>query len=232
MGTAQTPSAALIERALLGEASAAAEVIRRLAAGDVALMRAVSEPGNPHAERGREVLLHYLALGTWQAQRLPLPAGYHAGRDGQRLRDLITRAACDEHVPAWQNTLIDGLHDPNPVLRQTTAALLSECRKPPAVAALVATLSDRDEGVRWAAATALVRGGQAAVEAVLRRLTGQDIAPEMRHVAAYVLRHVPDLAVRQKVAPVVQALDGSDYRVSAPLAAGAALHALRATASS
>jgi hypothetical protein len=58
---------------------------------------------------------------------------------------------------------------------------------------------------------------------VLRRLAGRDLSPEMRHVAAYVLRAVPDDVLRRELAPVVQALDASDYRLAAPLAAGAAL---------
>jgi hypothetical protein len=227
-GAALTPAAALIERALLGDGGASVEVLRRLAAGDTFLVHAVSQSGGPRAEQVRAALLQFLALGTWEGVRLPLPPGFYAGREGQHLRDLIAGSVCTERAPAWQTTLMDGLRDPSPVVRQTAAALLTGCNKPTAVTALVATLSDRDEGVRWAAALALSHGGRAAVEAVLRRLASHELVPEIRHVSAYVLRYVSDLAVRQQVAQVAQALDASDYRVGAPLAAGAALRALSA----
>jgi hypothetical protein len=227
-GAPLTPGAALIEHALLNDVVAAAQVLRRLAAGDTALEHTILQLGSAYGERLRAAMLQYLALGTWQGQRLPLPSGFHAGREGQHLRDLIVGSACTERAPAWQTTLVDGLRDASPVVRQTAAALLSGCNKPTAVAVLVATLSDRDEGVRWAAALALARCDRMAMEAVLRRLASHELVPEIRQVSAYVLRNLSDVALRQRVAPVVQALDGSDYRVGAPLAAGAALRTLSA----
>jgi hypothetical protein len=225
---ALTPAAALMERALLDDPEAAIEVIRRLAGGDASLSHTITQAESDTAARLRAVLLHFVALGTWQGHLLPLPAGYHAGFAGQHLRDLIAGAVCTETSPVWQLTLVDGLRDPVPAVRQTCAMLLAGCHKPMAATALVATLSDRDEGVRWAAALALTHGDQAVVVAVLRRLTSPEFVPEMRHVTAYMLRYLRDPAVRQVVAPVVHALDGTDYRVTAPMAAGAALAGLSA----
>jgi hypothetical protein len=225
-GTALTLSAALMERALVGDGSGAAELLRRLAAGDTQLAAAVARPDDPEAERVRRGIVQFLALGTWLGHALPLPRGYHAGRDGQHLRDLVAQAACSGPPRGWQATLVELLLDPDPLIRQMAATLLGQCSGHLVLTALVAALGDRDESVRWAAATTLARRDAAGAEALLRRLASRDLVPEMRRVAAHVLRHCHDVTLRQTVAPVVQALDGSDYQVTTPVAAAAALRAL------
>ena len=52
-GSAQTPAAALCQRALAGDDFAAVEVLNRLAAGDGQLMRYVSQPRDEATERVR-----------------------------------------------------------------------------------------------------------------------------------------------------------------------------------
>lgn len=227
-GMALTPSAALLERVLVGDDRGAAELLRRLAAGDARLAAAVALADEPDAERIRYAIVRFLALGIWLGHTLPLPRGYHAGREGQHLRDLVTHAACNAPSRGWQATLMELLHDPEPLLRQMAATLLGQCTSPAVLTALVAALSDRDEGVRWAAAATLARRDLAGTEALLRRLASRELAPEMRRVAAHVLRHLHDVMIRQTVAPVVQALDSSDYQVATPLAAAAALRTLGA----
>lgn len=224
--TALTLSAALMERALVGDDHGAAELLRRLAAGDSRLGAAIARPDDPEAERVRFGIVQFLAVGTWQGRALPLPRGYHAGRDGQRLRDLIAQAACGGPPRGWQATLLDMLRDPDALLRQMAATLLGQCGGQLALTALVAALGDHDESVRWAAATVLARHDADSAQVLLRRLASRDLAPEMRRVAAHVLRHCHDVTLRQTVAQVVQALDGSDYQVTTPLAAAAALRAL------
>jgi hypothetical protein len=66
---------------------------------------------------------------------------------------------------------------------------------------------------------------------VLRQLVAHEVTPEARHVMAYVLRRTGDEALRQRSAPVVEALDASDYRVAAPQAANQVLAALGTTTS-
>ncbi len=227
-GILQTPATATMERALVGDDSAAAEIIRRLAAGDSRLAAAVARPNDPAAERIRFLLVQYLARGTWQGRILPLPSGFHAGREGHHLRNLISHAAVTQPATSWERTLLESLRDPDPVQRQVTAQLLSGNDRHAVLDALVSLLGAREEGVRWAAAMALPRGNQATVEALLYALSSREVVPEMRHVAAYVLRHLGDATLRQHVAPVVQALDASDYRVEVPLVANDALRALAA----
>lgn len=220
------PAPTLAQRAAANDLSAASELVRRLSAGDVTLAHAVGAASDPAARSVRDALVRFLARGQWHGRALPLPSGFHAGRASQHLRDLLIQAACAEHVPAWRATLLDALPDADAVVRQTAASLLSQCRGPDVVAALVAVLSDREESVRWAAALALAHMDRAGVAVVLKRLASQDVRPEMRHVAAHVLRHAHDAALREQLAPVVQALDGSNYRVEAPLAAEDALQRL------
>lgn len=225
-GSGLTPSGALVERALVGDDEAAAQLIKRLAAGDPALAEAVGRAGDPNAARIRTLLVHYLAYGTWQGRRLPLPPGFHAGHDTRHLREQVVRSAA--MASAWRQTLVDGLRERgDPVFRQACAALLVGSRDPQALEGLVATLSDADEGVRWAAAMALSGAGRPVVEMLLRHLCGE-VGPEIRYVAAYVLRSTSDAPLRQLVARVVQALNASDYRVAAPLAANDVLRTLSA----
>ncbi len=226
---ALTPEAGLVERALHGDGVAVTQVVHRLAAGDAGLAYAVGDPRPPDAARMRTTLLRFLALGTWQGHALPRPAGpdLYAGRDGRRLREHIGHAVCLGPVTGWQATALAALRDPDPRLRQLAISALASCGYPEVLIALADAMGDHDEGVRWAAAIALARH-DAGARAVLTRLTLHDLPPEMRHVAAYVLRHLADSSLQQEVAPVVEALNGSEYRVAAPLAADDVLRRLGA----
>lgn len=221
----------LVARAAADDRTAAAELVRRLAAGEGALARTVAAPGDPNAKRVRGALVSYLARGQWHGQPLPLAPGHHASHAGQHLREIVMQTACSERVPAWRATLFEALRDGDAVVRHTAAALLGQCHGQDAITSLVSLLDDPDESVRWAAAIALAHMDWPGIESVLRRLAEREVRPEMRHVAAYVLRHAHDLALREQVAPVVQALDGSNYRVEAPLAAEDALRRLAGPAS-
>src|SRR5579859_2881724 len=110
-GMVLSHSLALLQRAAADDLNAAAEVVRRLAAGDVELAHQIATASDPGAQRMRAALARYLARGQWHGQPLPLPPGFHAGRAGQHLRDLVTQAACMEHQPAWRASLLDTLND-------------------------------------------------------------------------------------------------------------------------
>ncbi len=224
-GPVSAPAPALIERALRDDDEAAA-LVRRLAAGERGLTRAVAEVGDQDAAAVRRALLLYLAHGTWQGHLLPLPPGFHAGREAHELRKHITECVCMGRTNGWHRTLLGGLGDRDVVVCQTAASLLSGCHDLAVVEALTGLLSVHEEAIRWTAAMALVPSGRPAAEALLRRIVTRELVPEMRHVSAYVLRHVPDEALRYTVAPVVQALDASTYRIETPPAAEAALRRL------
>lgn len=222
-GTALTPAAALCQRALAGDDSAAVEVLHRLAAGDGRLMTAVSAPHDPQAERVREAVVAYLARGRWLGHALPIASGAYAGRTGRHLRDLIAQSCQAGASAGWEQTLLSMLGNPDALVRETVLHLLECSRAPEVLAALLTAMSDRDERVRWAAGIELGHTGRVGAEAVLRQIVSHEVTPEARHVMAYVLRRTEDEVMRQRAAPVVEALDASDYRVAAPLAANQVL---------
>jgi hypothetical protein len=206
----------------LREDDAAVALIHRLVDGDSRLLHALARADDPQAAVARLVLLRYLAHGLWQGHLLPLPPGFHAGRETHRIRRRINESISAGHA-AWQRTLLDGLAEGDGAVRQISVSLLGGCQSAEALDALATLLGVHDEGMRWAAAMALIASGRAGALAALRRMVRHEVVPELRHVAAYVLRYVPDEALRQTLAPVVRALDDSSYRIAAPPAAEAAL---------
>jgi hypothetical protein len=217
---------ALIPDVLMAQAlrddDAAVTLIHRLVDGDTRLLHAVARADDPQAAAVRHALLYYLAHGLWQGHLLSLPPGFHAGRETHRIRRRINESISAGHA-AWQRTLLDGLAEGDGAVRQISVSLLGGCQSAEVLDALAALLSVHDEGMRWAAAMALIASGRAGAHAVLRRMVTHEVVPEMRHVSAYVLRYVPDEALRQTLAPVVRALDDSSYRIQAPPAAEAVL---------
>jgi HEAT repeat protein len=223
VASALTSAASLCQRALAGDDSAAVELLNRLAAGDRQLESYVSSSQDPRAARVREAVVLYLARGRWLGHALPLPPGAHAGLTGRHLRDLIAQAAQTGSASAWGRTLFALMGDPDAVVRETAIHLLECSRTPEVVFALVEALGDRDERVRWAAGIELAKTGRLGAEAVLRHVVMHEVTPEARHVMAYVLRHTADETLRQEAATVVEALDSTEYRVAAPLAANRVL---------
>ena len=206
----------------LGDDAAAVTLIRHLVDGDTRLLHAVARADDPQAAAARHALLRYLAHGLWQGHLLPLPPGFHAGRETHRIRRRINESISAGHA-AWQRTLLDGLAESDGAVRQISVSLLGGCQSTEVLDTLATLLCVHDEGMRWAAAMALIASGRAGARAVLRRMVTHEVVPEMRHVAAYVLRYVPDEALRHSLAPVVRALDDSSYRIAAPPAAEATL---------
>jgi HEAT repeat protein len=223
IGSARTPAVSLCQRALTGDDSAAIELLTRLAAGDRQLESYVSSSQDAQAARVREAVVAYLARGRWLGRALPLPPGSHAGQMGRHLRELIAQAAQTGSASAWGRTLLALLGDPDAVVRETAIHLLECSRTPEVVFALLEALGDRDERVRWAAGIELAKTGRLGAEGVLRHIVMHEVTPEARHVMAYVLRRTADEALRQQAATVVEALDSTEYRVAAPLAANRVL---------
>jgi HEAT repeat protein len=218
-GSGFSTAAALCERALADDDSAAVELLNRLSAGDSQLLGYVAQPNDDQAAHVREAVVAYLARGRWQGRTLSLPAGAHAGRAGHQLRDQIMKSALQGTASGWEQTLLTLVRGPDAVVRETSIHLLEGSHSPQVIAALLTSLHDPDERVRWAAAIELARTGRPGAEGVLRALVTRDVTPESRHVMAYVLRRTSDESIRQHSAAVVEALDSADYRVSAPLAA-------------
>jgi HEAT repeat protein len=107
-------------------------------------------------------------------------------------------------------------------IRWMAARALVRIADPRAIPALVAGLHDSNSGVRWLCADALIHLRSEGLRAVLHALATQPITPWLADAAGHVLGH--DLANRDIVKSVVQALHGADANVMTPIAAE---HALR-----
>ena len=179
--------------AIQGKTTATLTLIRRLAAGDEELWAALDDPLSSVAEESREALLRYLALGGWQGWQLPLPEGSRISPEACILQAGISIAACVSAALGWRTTLLAALRDSDPRPRRGAVTLLggcsacnacNACNDPCALLAAVKLLGDPDECVRWAAAVALAHHDSVAIEAIPRRLTSSELAPELRHTTA------------------------------------------------
>ena len=79
---------------------------------------------------------------------------------------------------------------------------------------LVATLEDDDEGVRWAAGTALAKLGDAAWPVLLRALVKPGPSIRLRRGARHVLNHTTSPKVRQQSGELLRALKGQEAALS------------------
>lgn len=92
--------------------------------------------------------------------------------------------------------------------REAAAHFLAEHPAPASAERLVRALQDPDEGVRWAAGTALAKMGRGGMLAVLRALADPDRVgdPRLRSGAFHML-HAGGMYAGE-IAPLVQALQG------------------------
>jgi HEAT repeat protein len=104
--------------------------------------------------------------------------------------------------------LIEQLRSPNRSTAQAAAAALGAFRDSRAVLPLVEILGDRDRWVAWAAAQALTRIGEFAVQPLLDALGRESVAVRRQAVKALV-----KMADRCAVGPLVQALGDKDMLV-------------------
>ena len=107
-------------------------------------------------------------------------------------------------VPA----LTEALGDRRVRVRQSAAYLLGELKDPRCLDALAASMGDKDESVRWKAATSLTKFGARATPAVLKQFQGQQI--EARRCAAWVFQQTCD---PEGIAHLVRALKDGDDQV-------------------
>ena len=89
-------------------------------------------------------------------------------------------------VPA----LMKALSDNRVSVRQSVAFLLGEMKDPRSIEALAAAMADKDDDVRWKAATSLTKFGSRATEATVKQLKSPQI--EARRCAAWVFQQTVD----------------------------------------
>ncbi len=94
------------------------------------------------------------------------------------------------------------------VERENAIHYLQEFPSSEGMEALVAALQDDDDGVRWAAGTALARLGEAGIPALLRALCQSTEDEVLRRGAQHVLHYNASPRVRQQTQELMDALKG------------------------
>lgn len=128
-------------------------------------------------------------------------------------------------VPALISLLVDG----NDHARWEAAKALGSFHQPKVAAALVVALQDDNEGVRWLAAEGLSKMGSDGLPPLLHALQEHSDRSDLRHGAHHVLRALVQKSGYEALQPVLDALDGVEPQLTAPIAANHALTALKST---
>jgi HEAT repeat protein len=123
--------------------------------------------------------------------------------------------------------LIDATADPSEQVRWEAAMALSQIADPRAAPALVRALEDSEFSVRWLAAEGLLAMGRNGLEPLLRELVRQSDSVWLRMGAHYVVRQLSGRDLKEVLQPLLAALDGLEPALEVPMAAAAALEALR-----
>lgn len=110
-------------------------------------------------------------------------------------------------------------------IRWEAAKALTQTADARAAPALAVALADRDHGVGWLAAVALIRLGRDGLVATLEALVARPDSYRMHAGVHHVLHELRDLAP-EAVDPVVAAIESPDRELTAPVAAERAVMTL------
>lgn len=144
-----------------------------------------------------------------------------ASDDGfERQRARLALVAIGE--PAL-TPLKEALVDVNYQVRWEAAKALGQIRDPSTAPALVDALEDPNFGVRWLSAEALIGLRRAALSPLMQALAERGQFALLRESAHHVLRTLCEMGLRNKIVPVLRALEGTDPEAEVPRAARTAL---------
>jgi HEAT repeat protein len=167
----ETPPHVLAQEAATGRRGAAWRLLHWIMNDDP---RAVVAVASLDDDRLAQLLLEFIALGTWAGKPFVVPPALRSGHARTRLRILFHPAAGMDPARATR-VLLAAVHDRRPEMRQTAIHILGiiDCRE--ATPLLIAALNDPMQGVRIQAAKALGRVGDAsAIPPLLNTLRGTD----------------------------------------------------------
>jgi hypothetical protein len=231
-----TPPAALAAQAARGRRGAAWRLLHWIGEDNQEALTAIKTFPGSHL---LELLLEWLALGTWagksfqtpRAMRQPhfrtqvstlfLPGG---GASEEQVKTVLCprlhdpRAAVREtaaHLlgivgdPTAAADLVEALHDPTPAVRVQAAKALGRLRVPATAPALVGALRYRDEALASQVRQALLQIGPGAVPALVEAAPVPD-----SWVRWHVLRALGDLHDLRGLRPLVDALADEDFAVA------------------
>ena len=123
--------------------------------------------------------------------------------------------------------LIEALSDDRHWVRWEAAKALSQIGNQESIHALLEALSDKEFDVRWLAAEGLIRIGRKSVVPILATLVGDADSRLVREGIHHVLHDMKKGDLGQVLRPILAALEGNEPTLQAPLAARAALSALK-----
>lgn len=123
--------------------------------------------------------------------------------------------------------LVATLSDKRHWVRWEAAKALSQIGNQESIQALLDALSDKEFDVRWLAAEGLIRIGRKAVVPILSVLAGDPDSRWVREGIHHVLHDMKKRELGQVLRPILAALEGSEPTLEVPLAARAALNALK-----
>lgn len=167
----ETPPQVLAQEAATGRRGAAWRLMHWIMNDDPRAVMAVSSLDD---DRLAQLLLEFIALGTWAGKPFVVPPALRSGHARNRLRTLFHPEAGMDPARATR-VLLAAVHDRRPDMRQTAIHILGiiGCRE--ATPLLITALNDPVPGVRIQAARALGRVGDASsVPALLNALRGTD----------------------------------------------------------
>jgi HEAT repeat protein len=113
------------------------------------------------------------------------------------------------------------------LIRWEAAKALWQIGDPSATQALVRALEDKMFDVRWLAAEGLISIGKRALVPLLEALVERSDSPWMREGAHHVLHDIDKSGISEMILPILNALEGTEAHLEAPIAAEAALNKLR-----
>ena len=124
-------------------------------------------------------------------------------------------------------SLTKALSSRNRWMRWEAAKALGQIGDPEAAQALVRALEDKIFDVRWLAAEGLITIGKKALVPLLEALLERSDSPWMREGAHHVLHDIDKSDISEMILPILNALEGMEADLEAPLVAEAALIKLR-----
>jgi HEAT repeat protein len=123
--------------------------------------------------------------------------------------------------------LTKALSSRNRWMRWEAAKALGQIGDPEAAQALVRALEDKIFDVRWLAAEGLISIGKKALVPLLEALLERSDSPWMREGAHHVLHDIDNSGISEIILPILNALEGMEADLEAPIMAEAALSKLR-----
>jgi HEAT repeat protein len=152
-----------------------------------------------------------------QARLSTLISALRSSDYGKRVR---ARQVLEEVGHPAVGPLVELLADPSHQTRWEAAKTLVAIADAAASPALVETLMDEESDIRWLAAEALIAIGRDGLEPLLRALEEHPESEWLRQGAHHVLHDLEDPALRELVAPTLEALDSFEAEIKVIFAAG------------